>query len=350
MSVISFASLKGGVGKTSLSLNVAHAFALQGNRVLLIDSDPAAHASRFFKHEGINQSIEDSTLGRLFFSLRTRLRDEEDIDLLEAAEEFQIPLFFDVRENLAVLPGSSQLHHFLWGPGARVYKKLFPKLMAELTSVFDIVVFDTCPDYNLITRNIIAHSDLVVVPVDASEMSIASLEEIFRSSAHIQGPAWAIVRSMVSRQATRVRKLSENRLSASEQLHLKDANEHQDESGEEEEFIDMLKEVESCGLSPEEIVEQGLVPGADNSAGDDREIFLLRTTISRTEQQNRLSFVGKTSFDNRETKKLALEYKNVAKEMETVLSFSSSDLDSAPDAALGSLMSSAASDAEEAGY
>ncbi len=349
MSVISFASLKGGVGKTSLSLNVAHAFALRGNRVLLIDSDPSAHASRFFKHEGIDQAIEDSTLGRLFFSLRTRLREDEEIELLEAAEEFQIPLFFDVRENLSVLPGSSQLHHFLWGPGARVYKKLFPQLLEELTSIFDIIVFDTCPDYNLITRNIIAHSDLVVVPVDASEMSIASLEELFRSSSHIQGPTWSIVRSMVSRQATRVQKLSEKRLSVSSSMELKDASETDDEQNEEEEFIDMIREVESSGISPEEMVEQGLIPQSNNLESDKRDIFLLRSSISRTEQQNRLSFVGKTSFDNRETKKLAGEYKNVAREIETVLSFATGDLDSAPEAALGSLMTGAPQP-EEAGY
>lgn len=43
--IISFASLKGGTGKTSLSVHLAHAIALSGARVILIDADPQASAS-----------------------------------------------------------------------------------------------------------------------------------------------------------------------------------------------------------------------------------------------------------------------------------------------------------------
>ena len=43
--IITLSSLKGGTGKTSLSVHLAHAIALSGNRVILIDADPQASAS-----------------------------------------------------------------------------------------------------------------------------------------------------------------------------------------------------------------------------------------------------------------------------------------------------------------
>ena len=49
MGIICFTSLKGGVGKTSLSSNVAHAFTQRGATTLLIDLDPTGHATRLFR-------------------------------------------------------------------------------------------------------------------------------------------------------------------------------------------------------------------------------------------------------------------------------------------------------------
>ena len=43
--IITLSSLKGGTGKTSLSVHLAHAIALAGKRVILIDADPQASAS-----------------------------------------------------------------------------------------------------------------------------------------------------------------------------------------------------------------------------------------------------------------------------------------------------------------
>ena len=212
MAIISLASLKGGVGKTSLSVNLADAFRAKGYRVLLIDGDPSAHASRFFKNPQIDSSLRESSLAKLFFSLRKQFRNEEMVDLLGAAEEFELDLLVEVRDNFFVLPGGPELHHFLWGPGARLYKQLFPQLIRDLESVYDMIVIDTAPDYNVVTRNALALSDLAVVPVDSSEMSIASLENLVYAAAHLDKPTWAIVRTMVHSTAKRVKRLSSERL------------------------------------------------------------------------------------------------------------------------------------------
>ena len=292
MAIISLASLKGGVGKTSLSVNLAHAFRLKGYRVLLFDGDPAAHASRFFKDPRISMSLQDSALAKLFFSLRRYLKNEDNIDLLGAAEDFNLDLLIEVRENFFVLPGGPELHHFLWGPGARLYKQLFPMLIHELESVYDMIIIDTAPDFNLVTRNALAISDLVVVPVDSSEMSISSLEDLIFAAGHIKKPNWAIARTMVNTQAKRVRRLSGARL---------------EQKFQESQGDGFLEDVRRLALRTD--LPQNQKP-----------LYLLNTVIKRTEQQNRLSFLAKTSFDTRETKVLAEAYKNVANELDLLLS------------------------------
>ncbi len=317
MAVISFASLKGGVGKTSLSINIAHAFAKMGNRVLLIDSDPSAHASRFFKEPAIDKAIADSTLARLFLSMRTRVKGEQNLDLLEAAEDLGVPLLYDVRDNLSILPGSDQLSHFFWGPGATIFKKLFPILIEDLHSMFDLIVFDTCPDFNIITKNIISCSDAVVVPIDSSEMSIASLEAIFEASKEIKGPKWSIVRTMIYKQAARVHRLTADRIANSKNLDMKGMGADNPES-----FVEHVREIErnlSSNSSKDELPRPFEELAAEEDL-DERDIFLVNAAVHRTEQQNRLSFVAKTAFDSKDTKKLAAEYLAVAQELEILLS------------------------------
>jgi len=64
MSIVCFASLKGGVGKTTLALNVSAAFAERGCKTLIIDLDPTAHSTRLFfgSSNSASKDIESSSI------------------------------------------------------------------------------------------------------------------------------------------------------------------------------------------------------------------------------------------------------------------------------------------------
>lgn len=363
MGVICFASLKGGVGKTSISINVAHAFATRDCRTLLIDCDPSSHASRFFNALKLGDHFpSESPLARLFLSTefesprvtsssqgaainaehRVAAADSawsdsedwiEESDSRVTALRAKTPLIVNCRENLDVIPAGGELRHFLWGRGARAFRTQFPALIEELRNSYDHVVIDTPPDLNVITRNTIAVADLVVVPVDSSEMSIACLEEIVDSHAHIRGPRWAILRSMVNRAAKRVQKLAGAQLAETLGESLEndvmkfatgEAQEYDDEDFDD--TTDFLALVESV---PEESrhhvmasADQSAVNPANGAANPEESldpIYLLRSMTYRTEEQNRLTFLQKTAFDTRQTRKLQTEYLKVAKELEDVL-------------------------------
>ena len=166
---------------------------------------------------------------------------------------------------------------------------------------YDHILIDTPPDFNVLTRNAIASADMVVVPVDSSEMSINSLEELIRTAQHIRGPVWSIVRTMVSRGASRIQRMTNDSLKNRLQVDLA-SDENAPDFADTEFFMNVLRSRQAGGgLSPEE----------------QNPIYLLRSMISRTEQHNRLSFLGKTAFDGGAAAgNLSKQYLAVARELE----------------------------------
>ena len=309
MAVVCLASLKGGVGKTAVSINLAASFAARGCKTLLIDLDPTAHSSRFFaraqkdiaQSNGSESLSTESPLARLLLSKTDVLeayqenpKTNKNFSLIELAISEKVHLLRKVRENLWIMPAGNELRHFYWGRSARLFRTFFPMLLAELLSDYDYIVIDTPPDYNILTRNGMAISDLVVVPVDASLMSIHCLEDLVEQAGHINKPVWSIVRTMVNRQARKVRELSEQRLG--DNLNLSNVEEQEDQ--DETDFI---------------------MP-SDQPLGEESPIYLFNSQIFRTEIQNKLSFQGKTVFESKESKMLAPCYLSLAREVEELLS------------------------------
>jgi cellulose biosynthesis protein BcsQ len=316
VSVICFSSLKGGVGKTSLSINVAHAYAKLGCQTLVIDLDPASHATRLLSNGkyGTYAGLNGSALAQLLLAKDLPLDRTEKISLLDMASTEAIPFIVQAREGVDLIPAGQELRHFLWGRGSRVFKQYFSMFIEELSENYDYIIFDTAPDFNVLSRNAIAVSDLVAVPLDSSEMSIHCLEELVNSSSHIKGPAWCIVRTMVSRVASRIQRLSNTRLSEKIEynsvLSTEIENEEDESSGfDEDELLSAIRKRETIEDTQTQVNGSGSSP-----------IFLLDSVVNRTEQHNRLSFEKKTAFDFKDTQKLADQYIAIVSELERLLS------------------------------
>ena len=343
MGVICISSLKGGVGKTTVSVNVSAAFAARDCETLLIDLDPTAHATRYFNPEHVNTSAavsaEDASpslancfLGPDFSDFQAasspgdgegeeafhRQRLENSLTRAELLRSI-------VRPQLSVIPGGAELRHFLWGRGARVFRTLFPMLIEQLRSMYDYIVIDTPPDFNVLTRNAIAQSDLVVVPVDSSAMSIHCLEQLVASAEHIKGPAWSIVRTMVNKQATRSRACTDERLNRN--LFLTNAQEQEDLDSMDMEFDSSNPEQFMAFLEQHERMDRGSkrpkkAASTEKYSNTESPIFLLDSITYRTEQQNRMTFVGKTCFDSKAFSALSEQYLKLARELEQLIGLS----------------------------
>ena len=160
---ITVANQKGGVGKTTTSVNLGAALALQGHKVLLIDLDPQANATTWLGQE------EDRSLYEWFAG-------GGESAVWQLARETSVA-------GLAVVPGTQ----FLYGIEKSLYSPevIGPELILqgglqaiEHNAPYDFVLIDTAPNINLLALNAFAASDAVIVPVAAHVMSLSGITKL----------------------------------------------------------------------------------------------------------------------------------------------------------------------------
>lgn len=347
MAIVTFTSLKGGVGKTSAAINVAHALARRGCETVLVDLDPSAHTTRFFSRQR-GLEIPDPKWLLQFRSTDSKLAFQPaGINTVEQGgaeieHVVQESLEIDVREvrrGLSLLPGSHQLRQVVQRAVAAQSRSYVAGLLHELGVAFDYVVVDTAPEYSWMLEAALGCSDLAIVPVDASAMSIDALDELLGYSAKSAAAstaqpgsggapgAWCVLRTMVARQAARVNRLAAARLESSidktgSEVPV-DEFEHSCGCESADEFLAMVAahdQRKGADIYGERDLHSERDLSNESAGGPEKPVYLLEVVIHRTEQQNALSHRGRTAFDIRATKRLASEYALAAKEIEHVLS------------------------------
>lgn len=166
MRIIAIANQKGGCGKTTTAINLSSSLALKGQRVLLIDFDPQAHATM-----GLN--VMPSDLEKCIYDVITPKQDEEVI-----LDEILIPIkdTFDLAPSNITLSLLEQELTGLKGREDRLYNAI-QCLVAE----YDYVIIDCPPSIGHLCFNALRAADEVIIPIDMSLFSlrgVAKLTEI----------------------------------------------------------------------------------------------------------------------------------------------------------------------------
>jgi chromosome partitioning protein len=155
--VIALANQKGGVAKTTSTLNLAVAFAEEGNKVLAIDLDPQGNLtmSQGLNPDTIERSMYDVLVHRLPIE---QIIHNGEIDLAVASID---------------LAGAELALSAMIGRERSLEKALQPVL-----DRYDFVVIDTPPSLGLLTINALVASSGVIVPVQCEYLSLRGLVQL----------------------------------------------------------------------------------------------------------------------------------------------------------------------------
>lgn len=161
---------KGGVGKSSITVNLAAISAHSGRRTLVIDLDPQCNASQYLLGEAAEFSRDKPELtpnvGQFFAqSLSFKLKERP-------LSEFVHPTPFD---NLFVIPSNPELREIehLLESKHKIYK--LAAALKELTHSYDEIFIDTPPAFNFYTLSALIACERCLIPFDCDAFSRRAL-------------------------------------------------------------------------------------------------------------------------------------------------------------------------------
>ncbi|MED3561125.1 AAA family ATPase [Bacillus xiapuensis] len=166
--VIAIANQKGGVGKTTTSVNLGACLAYIGKRVLLVDIDPQGNAT-----SGIG--IEKAEVEQCIYDVLV-----DDVEVKNVIKPSSV-------ENLYAVPATIQL------AGAEI--ELVPTIsrevrlkraLNEVKDQFDYIIIDCPPSLGLLTINALTASDAVLIPVQCEYYALEGLSQLLNTVRLVQ--------------------------------------------------------------------------------------------------------------------------------------------------------------------
>ena len=167
--IIAFVNQKGGVGKTTSSINLAASLGLLGKKTLLIDLDPQGNSTTGV---GINK-------GEIKNSLYELLTDKAELKDVILRTNF---------DNLYAIPASImlagidyELMELMRTKTGFIAQKQLKKHLDKISKLFDYIIIDCPPSLGLITTNALTAANSVIIPVQCEFFALEGIMQLLNS-------------------------------------------------------------------------------------------------------------------------------------------------------------------------
>lgn len=166
--IIAIANQKGGVGKTTTSVNLAASLGVLEKKVLLIDADPQANAT-----SGLGIDVESVEVGTY--------------QLLEHSASAKDAIIQTQSPNLDIIPAHIDLVAIeieLVDVNEREY--MLKKAIKDIKNDYDFIIIDCAPSLGLLTLNALTAADSVLIPIQCEYFALEGLGKLLNTVKSVQ--------------------------------------------------------------------------------------------------------------------------------------------------------------------
>ena len=164
--VITIANRKGGVGKTTTTLNLACSLRELGKKILVIDLDPQANLTRCFD---VENSENIKTVGHL---LTAELEEES-----YSVEEYILSY-----DEMDIIPSSIFLSAVETQMRSETgSERILSEIINQIREHYDYILIDTSPSLNILNINALCASDSVLITADTGVFAVVGIGELLKT-------------------------------------------------------------------------------------------------------------------------------------------------------------------------
>lgn len=166
--IISIVNQKGGVGKTTTSVNLSASLGILEKKVLLIDADPQANATSGLGFDPNNKDVS-------LYQLMTK-----SLDISKVIKKTESPNLDLIQSSIDLVGAEIELVD----QNRREYK--LKENISKIKSLYDFILIDCAPSLGLITLNALTSSNSVIIPIQCEYFALEGLGKLLNTIKSVQ--------------------------------------------------------------------------------------------------------------------------------------------------------------------